>query len=301
MRAGPNDAPPEARMALNLRARAVDKPWGRTDLPEPFLNPDGRKIGEVWFEERRNPALPLLVKYIFTSERLSIQVHPGDVDASLHGLASGKEECWYIVDCEPGAVLGIGLTRRIAETGMRAAIADGSIEQLIDWKPIEPGDFVFIPAGTVHAIGAGITLVEIQQNADVTYRLYDYGRPRELHLEHGLSVSSLAPYGRAPIHLTIGDTRPLLAPGDAPFSLEFRSWTVGESSLLAPDGLCWFVPVAGSGSINGEGFQRGECWLVDERSEIMGDAAGSALIAGIGPDAPVSASPGSPSNTRAAT
>src|SRR5438105_12761570 len=161
-----------------------------------FDPPAGERIGEVWFTDGAD--LPLLAKYIFTSERLSIQVHPNDQQARARGLAQGKSECWYILDADPGAVLGLGLKREASRDELRSAALDGSIEQLMDWRPVRAGDFVFVPSGTVHAIGAGISLLEFQQNSDVTYRLYDYGRPRELHLEDGIAVSKPAPF---PDHL----------------------------------------------------------------------------------------------------
>lgn len=263
---------------LKLDARAVAKPWGRIDLPL-FPNPDEQRIGEIWFEGPADQRLPLLVKYIFTSERLSIQVHPNDAQAIPYGLSSGKEECWYILDCEPGASLGIGLTAALSQHEMREAIADGTIEQWIDWKTVEPGDFFFIPAGTVHAIGAGITLVEVQQNADITFRLYDYGRSRALHLEQGLEVSHLGPYERGPIHAELGETRTLLAEDCAPFELDIVSWMAGQNIELRSSARCWFVPLAGEGLIGGEQFGRGECWLTDRGTQIVGRSAGSALVA----------------------
>src|SRR4051812_7932255 len=173
---------------MKLERRYVEKPWGRTELPAMFDPPAGQRIGEVWYTNGDD--LPLLAKYIFTSERLSIQVHPNDEQARARGLAQGKSECWYILDAEPGATLGLGLKREVTSDDLRAAALDGSIEELMDWRPVTAGDFVFVPSGTVHAIGAGISLLEFQQNADVTYRLYDYGRPRELHLDDGIDVSS---------------------------------------------------------------------------------------------------------------
>ena len=264
---------------VKLTARAVVKPWGRDRLPTLFPNPDGRRIGEIWFEGSGKRELPLLVKYIFTSERLSIQVHPNDQQAIPFGLPSGKEECWYILDCEPDARLGIGLTRSMSEFDMREAILDGSIEQLIDWKPVRAGDFFFIPAGTVHAIGAGITLVEIQQNTDVTYRLFDYGRPRALHLELGLAVSRLSSYDREPVHVELGETRPLLEAGAAPFELDMTSWSAGQTVRPRSPGQCWFVPLTGDGSIDDTAFQEGECWLLDEGAAINGGEPGTALFA----------------------
>ena len=173
---------------MKLQRRYVEKPWGRTELPPMFDPPAGERIGEVWFTD--GAELPLLAKYIFTSERLSVQVHPDDEQARARGLAQGKSECWYILDAEPGATLGLGLTREVGSDELRAAALDGSIEQLMDWRAVAAGDFFFVPSGTIHAIGAGISLLEFQQNADVTYRLYDYGRPRELHLDDGMAVAS---------------------------------------------------------------------------------------------------------------
>ncbi|MCX7676603.1 MAG: class I mannose-6-phosphate isomerase, partial [Alteraurantiacibacter sp.] len=172
----------------------VEKPWGRDVLPAPFASEEGKRIGEVWFVPP--PALPdLLVKYIFTSEKLSVQVHPSDKQAVAAGHGQqGKEECWLVIDAQPGAALGVGFRQEIAAEAMRAAALDGSIEELLAWHPVQPGDFLYIPAGTVHAIGAGVGIIEIQQNCDITYRLYDYGRPRELHLDEGLAVARGSPH-----------------------------------------------------------------------------------------------------------
>lgn len=136
----------------------------------------------------------------------------------------GKEEIWYILDCEPGATLGIGLTAPLSPDQFRRAAIDGSLEQWIDWKLARPGDCYFIPAGTVHAIGAGITLVEVQQNADITYRLYDYSRPRDLHLDDGVAVSRLASYDRACIAAPLGSDQCLIDRTNAPFSLDLVHW-----------------------------------------------------------------------------
>jgi mannose-6-phosphate isomerase len=176
-------------MSARLPTREVEKPWGSDRLPAPFAAPQGKRIGEIWFEPPA--ALPqLLVKYIFTSEALSVQVHPSNAETVLKGLGKqGKEECWLIVDADPDAVLGIGFKEPISAETMRAAAEDGSIEGLMQWHKVRSGDFFYIPAGTVHAIGAGISLIEVQQNSDITYRLYDYGRPRELHLDDGIAVA----------------------------------------------------------------------------------------------------------------
>lgn len=178
-----------------LVTKAVEKPWGRETLPPPFAAAPGARIGEIWFEPP--PELPdLLVKYLFTSEKLSVQVHPSDEQAPPG--SRGKEECWLVLQAEPGAQLAIGFERPVTPEEMRAAARDGTIEQLLAWHDVGPGDFVYLPAGTVHAIGAGLSLIEVQQNSDITYRLYDYGRPRELHLDAGIAVARGGPH---PAHL----------------------------------------------------------------------------------------------------
>lgn len=168
-----------------------EKVWGSAHL-EPWFPDSGRKIGEVWFEDA--DPLPLLVKFIFTSEKLSVQVHPDDVYAQAHHSSPGKTEMWHILAAAPGAKIAAGFRERITADRLKSAALSGEIEQLLQWFDAAPGDTFFIPAGTVHAIGAGLTLCEIQQHSDITYRLYDYGRPRELHLDRALAVSELGPY-----------------------------------------------------------------------------------------------------------
>jgi len=236
---------------MKLEARQVEKPWGRETLPPPFGDTGGRRVGEIWFE---GPAgLPLLAKYIFTSEKLSVQVHPDDAAARARGLARGKSECWYILDAEPGAVLGLGLRREVPRETLRAAAADGSIEGLMDWVPVTRGDFFFVPAGTVHAIGAGIALLEFQQASDVTYRLYDYGRPRELHLDEAVAVARPGPY--APRH---APPAPLLVEGP-PFGLG----RVSEGPVPFEDRRRWVLPVSGTVRAGAETAEAGECLVVD--------------------------------------
>ncbi len=238
---------------MKLERRYVEKPWGRTQLPPMFDPPAGERIGEVWFTDGAD--LPLLAKYIFTSEKLSVQVHPNDEQARARGLARGKSECWYILEAELGATLGLGVTRTIDSLELRAAALDGSIENLMDWRPVTAGDFVFVPSGTIHAIGAGISLLEFQQNADVTYRLYDYGRPRELHLDEGMAVSNAAPFPDDLVqHLSGSEQRKLV---DGPHFVLVQS---KEDALQ--DRLRWVIPIEGevrSGEIIG---RPGDCLLL---------------------------------------
>jgi len=260
--------------AVRLATKYVEKPWGRTQLPDFFPDGAGRRIGEVWFDGPQGAPLPaLLVKYIFTSEKLSIQVHPGDAYARAHGLPGGKSECWFILDAEPGATLGMGTHEPLDAQTLRAASLDGRIERLMDWKPLRAGDFFYIPAGTIHAIGAGITLVEVQQNVDVTYRLYDYGRPRELHLDDGVAVSRAEPYGSAGLNVAGKDAATLLDRPDAPFRLALETHAPGETRIGAA-GPGWFIPLTGHGLIDGAPWAAGQCWLME--GGAMLDCAGEA-------------------------
>ena len=146
----------------------------------------------MWFEG--SGELPLLVKFLFTSEELSVQVHPDDAYAAKHHNSRGKTEMWHVLAAEPGAQIAAGFREPVSPERLRAAALSGEIEESAGVVEARPGDTFFIPAGTVHAIGAGLTLCEIQQLSDITYRLYDYGRPRELHLEHSIAVARREPH-----------------------------------------------------------------------------------------------------------
>jgi mannose-6-phosphate isomerase len=255
---------------MKLAAEYVEKPWGRTSLPDGFRPPEpGCRIGELWFAAPDGRELPLLVKYIFTSERLSLQVHPDDVQARARGLAHGKSECWYIVEAEPGASLALGFRDEVARDALRAAALDGSIEGLVDWRPVVPGDFFYVPAGTVHAIGGGIALVEVQQPSDVTYRLYDYGRPRELHLEEALDVADRGTYS-SPVE---GDGRTLAASDH--FTL--LRLTGGGVAAELGERQRWAIPLEGSIEAAGDRAGPGECLLV-EAGAVLSRSDGCVLL-----------------------
>ena len=134
---------------------------------------------------------PLLVKMLFPNDKLSVQVHPDDVEAQAMGQPRGKTECWYVLEADPGAAVALGLKPGSTPDAIRAAVADGTLENLMEFVPVTTGDMVFVDAGTVHAIGPGAVLLETQQTSDTTFRMYDYGRPRELHLEQGIAVTKL--------------------------------------------------------------------------------------------------------------
>ncbi|WP_298168132.1 class I mannose-6-phosphate isomerase [Novosphingobium sp.] len=250
-----------------LAVRTVEKPWGRDQLPAPFMAPYGKRIGEIWFEPIEEVS-SLLVKYIFTSEKLSVQVHPDDAQAKELGeYDTGKEECWLVIDAEPGATLGIGFHEPIGPEAMRAAALDGSIEGLLVWHPVQAGDFFYIPAGTVHAIGAGVSLIEIQQNSDITYRLYDYGRPRPLHLDKGIAVAKGEPYA-ATLHRHLAPTGTVeLARG--PYFTAHRVEGVPDAALLAEyAGPMLVLPRRGEVELGGHLLRPGECAAAAAASAI---------------------------------
>ncbi|GLV24663.1 class I mannose-6-phosphate isomerase [Sphingobium sp. TomTYG45] len=260
-----------------LITHAVEKPWGRTDIPPHIAANDGRRIGEVWFSPKQGIALPLLVKYIFTNEKLSVQVHPNDEQARQFGMAGGKSECWYVLNAVPDARLGIGMCQDLTTEELRAAALDGSIESLIEWKPVRPGSFYFIPAGTVHAIGGGVALVEIQQNNDVTYRLYDYERPRELHLDQGVAVSVAEPYTLPDRIIAVTAEERLIGSG-APFTVDIVQGQAQTCRKIKGE-LSWFIPLAGAGTLDGESWRLGECWLIEGDATLEIAEPMSALIA----------------------
>lgn len=251
-----------------LAIRQVAKPWGKDLLPAPFVAPAGTRIGEIWFEPPEQ--LPgVLVKYIFTSEKLSVQVHPNDAQAAAAGETdSGKEECWLVIDAEPGATLGVGLRDSIDSPAMRAAALDGSIEHLLEWHPVRPGDFFYIPAGTVHAIGAGVSLIEIQQTSDITYRLFDYGRPRELHFDRGIAVARGEPHDPAlrrhvPASGTVELARGryfaahrLDGPPDAALTAEYA-------------GPLLVIPRSGPVEVDGMAVAPGQCALAESLARVI--------------------------------
>lgn len=240
--------------ASKLDRRFVKKPWGWTALPPIFGAPPTERIGEIWFVGP--PDAPLLAKYLFTSERLSVQVHPDDAQARSRGLPRGKSECWYILDAEPGATIGVGLRRHLTAEVLRSAALDGSIVEEMDWHPVRAGDFLYVPPGTIHAIGGGISLVEFQQNSDVTYRLYDYGRPRELHLDDGMAVARRESYPEHLMSHVDQDQDMVLAKGP-PFML-----ALARSDALT-DRTRWILPLSGRVQCGGEIAGPGECLLVE--------------------------------------
>ncbi len=142
-------------------------------------------VGEAARDAKR---FPLLLKFLFPHEKLSVQVHPDDECAQRVGQPWGKTECWYVATAKPGAQVALGLKTGVTCEQLEQAIHDHRAEGLLNWVDIRPGDLIYVAGGTVHTLGPGSVLVETQQQSDTTYRLYDYGRPRELHLREGLAA-----------------------------------------------------------------------------------------------------------------
>jgi mannose-6-phosphate isomerase len=207
------------RLAPYFRTR----PWGFNDLsPWYDYKTEGEPIGEVWLTGEMceadtgalqgmklaeitrlhrsvllGPALavqdfPLLIKVLFPKDKLSVQVHPDDSLARKYGEPRGKTECWYALDAQPGAQVALGLKPGASLQQVEQAVEDASLESLLQMIPVSKGDMLFVEAGTVHAMGPGVVILETQQTSDLTYRLYDYGSPRELHLEKSFAAMRLA-------------------------------------------------------------------------------------------------------------
>jgi mannose-6-phosphate isomerase len=209
---------PPFRVAPYFRTRI----WGFADLaPWYDYQTTGEPIGEVWLtgdqcaaetgpltgtalgdivrdhgaellgEGVSTEAFPLLVKILFPKEKLSVQVHPDDIMAQKYGDPRGKTECWYALDAKPEAQVALGLKAGVEPEQVRAAIENSTLENYLGWLDVEKGDMIYVDAGTVHAIGPGSVLLETQQNSDLTYRMYDYGRPRELHVDRSMEAMRL--------------------------------------------------------------------------------------------------------------
>jgi mannose-6-phosphate isomerase len=264
------------------------KPWGGADL-RPWSNIDvsGDPVGELWFQRAdKNASVPaLLLKLLFTSEPLSIQVHPDDQFARSIGLPNGKTEAWYILAAIPGARVALGLKRHLTPQELRAAIGDGSIAGLTHWRPVSKGDIIFVPAGTIHAIGAGIVLAEIQQRSDTTFRLFDYGRQRELHEDSAVAVSDAGPIQTQPGSRRLTAARTILI-ASPPFVLERIDLPPNSNWALDADRETWILVIEGRARIGSANMSVGEAVFIenDQTGIEVGPDGISGLIAYPGPD-----------------
>jgi mannose-6-phosphate isomerase len=245
-----------------------------------------RKMPASWAGTRMDTtaAFPLLVKFLFPAQKLSVQVHPSDEYAREHEAASGgkgKTEIWYAVAAKPGVDIFVGLKSGITPKEFRLAIEDGTVEDCLNRVPVSAGDAIFVPAGTAHTIGPGLMLCEIQQNSDLTYRVYDYGRrnpdgtTRELHVEKAMAVINFgeqrgrkvrparaAAHGGEIIHFVACKY----------FALEKWEFTAPIDLRTEPEQFELWIVIAGRGKISwptaGEGgagksdFAAGQAWFV---------------------------------------
>lgn len=265
-------------MLTRLQTLVVEKPWGRTDIPSAFGDFGDRRIGEIWFANPDGDAAPIMVKFLFTSERLSIQVHPDDDDAQAAGFPRGKEECWLVLSADEGAELGVGLNAETTREKLHDAALDGSIVGMIDWRRAAVNDFVYNRAGTIHAIGGGLTVVEVQQNVDCTYRLYDYGRPRELHLEEGLKISTPGPVHDQRDTVVDPNANRILVSGPH-FCLAQLANPLDAALLEQAHGELTFVPLSTGCAVAGEEVRLGEAVLLTDAAQIELDKGARALLA----------------------
>ncbi|HEX3472001.1 MAG TPA: type I phosphomannose isomerase catalytic subunit [Silvibacterium sp.] len=280
------------RLAPYFRTRI----WGFHDLAPWFdYKTDGEPIGEVWLTgemckaatgaftgqslkaitDEHGPELlgtalgdgefPLLVKMLFPKEKLSVQVHPDDAMAWKYGAPRGKTECWYALDAQAGATVALGIRDGVTCEEIRAAIKAATLEDLLEMVPVRKNDMLFVDAGTVHAMGPGVVILETQQTSDLTYRMYDYGRPRELHLDKSLEAMRLKTRaGKVPPHSVNGHS---VLIDEKYFEIERWKFEAGEdaSRLAAASGAVQMFFVANGtvsvSAVGGEAFTVGRCEL----------------------------------------
>ncbi|HIZ72580.1 MAG TPA: class I mannose-6-phosphate isomerase [Candidatus Gallimonas intestinavium] len=228
----------------------------------------------------RNHQLPILIKYIDAKENLSIQVHPNDKYARKHEGDNGKNEMWFVLAADEGAFIYLGFSRDVTKEEIKRRIADNTLEEVLNRVEVKPNEAFYIPAGTVHAIGAGCLICEVQQTSNVTYRIYDYGRtdengkPRELHVKKALDVLD---YRRTEIaDLKRRDTMSMERYIDGMFGRNGKCTLLkyeaeGDLTILLPvSHLTFALVIDGSGKLyagdSEEAFERGDTWMIHGRA-----------------------------------
>ena len=270
-------------MAIELACtKSLRRPWGVLDLsPWNRATNDGLSTGEVWYERPGKPAAvpALLLKLLFTSQPLSIQVHPDDVHAKSMGLANGKTEVWYVLSAAPGAKVALGLKQQVTPQQLRAAVDDGSIADLVVWRAVSANDVISVPAGTIHAIGAGLVIAEVQQRSDATFRLFDYDRRRELHVERAIAVANT---GRADVQVRpsrLTDERTLLV-SNPHFVFERIDLAPASTCSLEAERETWFLVLSGDAVIGPFNVAKGNAIFAhSERVNIRTGMAGLTCLA----------------------
>ena len=247
------------------RIHIIPKPWGRTDLrPWNAYHDPLAAVGEAWFE-RADPSAPLptlLLKLIFTDEPLPIQVHRHEALARSIGLVHGKCEAWYILSATANARIAVGLKQKLNPAQLRACIRDGTIAEQVQWHAARAGDCTFVPPGAIHAIGAGLVIVEIQQRADATLRLFDHGRRPELPIDMAVAVASARQSERhtAPRKLTAARTLLVASPH---FVLERMTLAPGVVRELDAAAETWLYILAGAGEVDSIEVEAGNALFLE--------------------------------------
>jgi mannose-6-phosphate isomerase len=234
----------------------------------------GRKLGDIALQYKRDlvgtaavfeDRFPLLIKFLFSTEKLSVQVHPDDAGAQHVGEPYGKTECWYVLDAKPHAKVALGLKPGSTLEGFEISIRENRAEELLNWMEVSAGDMLYVTAGTVHTIGGGMVLVETQQSSDITYRLYDYGRPRELQITEGLAAIKLDSHAGKVVRQEGDDPNLLLR---SPFfEVEKRTINGPLEATVSPESPHVLVAIEGAGVVESGGmepvsFSKGEAVVV---------------------------------------
>ena len=261
-----------------------ERPWGVRDLRPVYTRVVNEAIGESWltWEDNRvangplagssiadlskqygrdmvgrlshyEDRFPLLIKFLFPGDKLSVQVHPDDDGAQKYGQPCGKTECWYVLRAEPGAQVALGLRPGVTLEDFRKSIEETRAEELLNWVDVYSGDMIYVAAGTVHTIGGGMVLVETQQTSDITYRLYDYGRPRELHIDKGLEATKLQTKAGKVVRAADANSDVLIR---SPFfQVEKMRLREPLHAPMSPDTPHVVVAVNGSGIVEADGME----------------------------------------------
>ncbi len=261
-----------------------ERPWGVRDLRPIYTRAVKDPIGESWltWEDNRiangpfagrtlaemakqfrrelvgqaacyEDRFPLLVKFLFPGDKLSVQVHPDDDHARRSGQLCGKTECWYVLRAQPGAQVALGLKMGVTEQQFEQAIHDTRAEELLNWVEVHTGDMLYVAAGTVHTIGGGMILVETQQTSDITYRLYDYGRPRQLHIAEGLAATKL--HTNAGKVVRTGTDNPRVLVRSPFFQVEKMRLRDALHSEVTPASPHVLVAIEGAGIVESQGME----------------------------------------------
>lgn len=289
----PNSTSSHPPAPFRLKPWFSERVWGKRDL-RPWYESTGTSelVGEAWLtgpasvietgklngrtlaevSSQIGGEFPLLVKILFPNDKLSVQVHPDDEQAQATGEARGKTECWYVLEAEPCATVALGLKSGVGAAEVAASVADGSMEDLLEQVPVSVGDMLFVDAGTVHAIGPGVVLLETQQTSDITYRLYDYGRPRELHLEQGIAViKAKTEAGKVKPRAMDGFTRLI---EQKYFTVDRFDVPFGEVRIPASGPAC-LVSLSGWGTVKSE---NGSTGLKPGQAVILPEGTGDIVI-----------------------